>query len=309
MIIYVLGQKGAGKTLFMTIWAALHYLNGYRIFATYHIEKMAAEIVKELEDFERFTSRSEDSLCLIDEAYLWADKRRSGSVGNLLISKFGAQSRKKHVDVMISSQGGSESEQIDGFIDARLRALSDYIMEPFIYERIGDPINGVPSLIGVEIYTTNREYIGRWILPTKIGKLNVPYIYDTHEEVSGHVPAAVIRRRKLIAKYWDTDETNAKELAEKILVEEESENVPKTELITVASYIFRCKKRGEIPIWLAQRSPEAAVFGVQKNNQSTNITTINTHQLPKSNRLLPNSGSHIYNSKYEKNTCKTKNAL
>lgn len=80
-----------------------------RIFATYHLSHIQSEFL-DLDKFVDIMEKSDSGetvlancLFLIDEAYLFFDARRSSSKPNLLFEVFISQTRKRGVDVYMSS--------------------------------------------------------------------------------------------------------------------------------------------------------------------------------------------------------------
>ena len=136
MFIVFEGSMGQGKTLSATAMAIMEFANsGRRIKANYSIDlnfindgcicprkppeaececgKFVREVKEdsfELLSYDNFVSHMGqdtnlyDSTVIIDEAYLWVDSRTSQSGYNKLMTYFMFQSRKRDVDLYVTTQ-------------------------------------------------------------------------------------------------------------------------------------------------------------------------------------------------------------
>ena len=119
MIYGFFGDMGSGKTLSMTKYAMLHHLTGYKVYSNYGlnipheiIDKTFMEnIIKVDKNFDGKT------IFCLDEFDMYIDSRRSMKEGNLLISYFLKQVRKKNIKLFYSAQ-------MKNTIDKRLRILT-----------------------------------------------------------------------------------------------------------------------------------------------------------------------------------------
>jgi hypothetical protein len=102
---------------------------------------------------------------LIDELWLYADSRLSGSARNKFVSKVLLKSRKRDLDILYTTQSL-------GQVDVRIRRISDFICIPTFNEASGKCV--------IRMYTHPSGYLlkvlkfdGRKIFP----------LYDTSEEI------------------------------------------------------------------------------------------------------------------------------
>ncbi|KKL98102.1 hypothetical protein LCGC14_1827730 [marine sediment metagenome] len=110
MLVSVEGRMGMGKTLTATYFGVKeHQENGKRIFATYHLHGVKYEYLT-LETFYKLFTNAEQGITelshcvfLLDEAYLFMDSRLSSSQINRLFNAFTFQSRKREVDIFLTT--------------------------------------------------------------------------------------------------------------------------------------------------------------------------------------------------------------
>ena len=121
-IICILGDRGSGKTLFMTGLSYLYEkVDNIKIFANYHLKEIPYEYIK-FEDIADLPERLRDSVVLLDEVHIGADayevfrKRVKG------LTKFSTQLRKLNCTLIISTQRFST-------VAKRLRNMTNYIIE------------------------------------------------------------------------------------------------------------------------------------------------------------------------------------
>lgn len=139
-----LGDRGSGKTLSCTAWAYHFWRKGFKILSNYklffaeHLSRLLnyQMDVEDLEsmgltppkmwDINFFMEHMQDeemmnTTLLLDEAYLFMDKRNTATHMNKIFSWFVAQTRKKNVNVLVCVQN-------QNLIDFRLdQAATHYI--------------------------------------------------------------------------------------------------------------------------------------------------------------------------------------
>lgn len=170
MIIGVIGDRGSGKTLFMTREAHMQYLNGKKIYSNYKLKFPESEKTKkpELLPNEFFINYEDHNLkncCLfLDEVYVYIDSRTSISRTNKIMSYFFNQTRKTGVDLYYSTQFFSQ-------VDKRLRHNTERFVLPKAF-KLKDNI-----VIQVDICNRDLKVLDKWQF---LGK---PYynFYDTDE--------------------------------------------------------------------------------------------------------------------------------
>ena len=115
MLVTVLGAKGSGKTLFITIMA----LDSKRdVYANYRIE---IDNYKPLEVMD-FIDLPNNVDVLIDEGYTWLESRTSSFFLNRFLSYILWQSRKRTIDIYLTAQRFRS-------LDLRFRDESDVIVK------------------------------------------------------------------------------------------------------------------------------------------------------------------------------------
>lgn len=135
MIKCFIGDIGSGKTLSLIrdIYKN-HYLKGNTIYTNVGIKFPNQKNVKLMDkDFlKQFSEKSvelQNACVIIDEAHIFMDSRRSMSSRNIAFTKFVTQSRKKSVDLYITTQDKSpEHFMKSGQVELRIRKLTDQII-------------------------------------------------------------------------------------------------------------------------------------------------------------------------------------
>ena len=128
------GGRGSGKTLSMSVEAAIQLILGRRVFSNYPIEvKYRDEGGKvteyrstpyKMDDLLTFDQELQNAFILLDEANLFLDARRSQSTQNLLISRLITFIRKRQLSILVTTQGW-------GMLEKRLREQTDLLVECF----------------------------------------------------------------------------------------------------------------------------------------------------------------------------------
>lgn len=107
----VTGFLGSGKSLFLTLLGVQD--SNRTVYTNFSLDLDKAEEVT-IEDLENIKK----GLLLIDEGYMWLDSRLSSSEMNRYLSRFIFKSRKRQLDIFISSQ-------LHRALDLRFRHLED----------------------------------------------------------------------------------------------------------------------------------------------------------------------------------------
>lgn len=115
MLILILGLIGSGKTLFMRILIYLSLRNSFANFKVFGDKNCKRLFLKDL------INLPDDIDVYIDEGYSWLDSRTSMGLLNRFISYIILQSRKRLIDIFVSSQ-------LIGTIDLRFRENADIII-------------------------------------------------------------------------------------------------------------------------------------------------------------------------------------
>ena len=174
MLINICGGLGTGKTLLGVIMLQNAKCKGFNIFS--NIKVKGAEFIS-LEDFLKLDF-PQNSVILLDEAYILAESRLSHSDSNLIISHLVFQSRKRGLYIITTSQ-------LRRSVDVRLRDLADIL----IYAQRKD------HNFNYLVFYNNE--IKSFILPYNIAK-HYFQLYDTREIVEDEIIKT--KREKLIKK-------------------------------------------------------------------------------------------------------------
>jgi hypothetical protein len=164
-----LGDRGAGKTLSCTAWAYHFWRQGFKILSNYklffveHLSRLL-NYQLDVEDLTKmglyatktwnidfFLEHMQDeemmnTTLLLDEAYLYMDKRNTGTHINKLFSWFVAQTRKKNVNVLVCVQK-------ENLIDFRLEQAATHYIKCNPLGKTGQFINLVKNRKNGERFT------------------------------------------------------------------------------------------------------------------------------------------------------------
>jgi len=176
MIIGVVGDRGSGKTLFMTREGFLNYCKGRYIYSNYHfyfpkvkIEGIEKIYTPKLIDDEFLNNYRNElfNICLfLDEIYIYIDSRASMSRANKIWSYFFNQTRKRGVDLYYSTQFFSQ-------VDKRLRFNTEMFIIPKVIKKDGK------QYIIINMYTRELKLLKKYMF-----KAETYYnMYDTNEVV------------------------------------------------------------------------------------------------------------------------------
>lgn len=114
------GVKGSGKTCLTTAMLCESYQKGRGIYANYALKFPYTPL--DMEDIVENMENLQDVAIAIDEAQIYFDCRMSASKQNRLFSYLMLQSRKRNVDILMTSQ------QLWN-VDVRIRRNLDYLSE------------------------------------------------------------------------------------------------------------------------------------------------------------------------------------
>lgn len=117
-IYWVYGLPWSGKSMFGMMVASLYP----RIYGNLEIRRfwrIVSNQCANIEEIERIPFWKEKGVCVIDEAGLNVNSRRSSDDANLAYGKLGMLSRKKNIDIFVIAQ-------LDYSVDKYLRDLSSF---------------------------------------------------------------------------------------------------------------------------------------------------------------------------------------
>lgn len=123
------GRRGSGKTLTMVKDAYKYFLNGWKIYSNLHLSFehtfMTTEDIMNIDN----TTLS-DVVLLVDELQVIMDSRRSARDGNLSLSYFIQQIRKRRIVLLATAQ-------FTGDVDKRFREQLDVMARPKFVDSYG----------------------------------------------------------------------------------------------------------------------------------------------------------------------------
>jgi len=219
MIYAIVGGIGSGKTLFLTFLANMYYSSDYDIYSNYEIKHIPMQNIDRVKDFLKI--ESEKSFFAVDEAWLSADSRQSQR--NRLFSTQFLQSRKKHIDIGLTTQDF-------GQIDVRIRNVTQMVFEPEIIKRQNDEKNGKPLIMKVsyfdvaeDIRKTNSMIIPLIMRFPKQGVIDIPNSYSTYQVVEAMESQESSGRKEAIGHYhkiWkDNPDLSKSDISARMIVE------------------------------------------------------------------------------------------
>lgn len=99
----VLGQRGSGKTLFMTYLAHQYHLEGKKIYANYHLKSIPYTYIT-FEELSKLPDWLYDGVVFLDEIHIGADSYEVFKKSNKMITTFATQLRKRRITLFYSTQ-------------------------------------------------------------------------------------------------------------------------------------------------------------------------------------------------------------
>ena len=219
MIIVFTGKLGTGKTIGAVNLTKRCYNSGYTLYSNIKLTKMPYIPLSKVEDFNSIETKK--NLFLLDEFWLNSDSRKSNSILNMLGTTHILQSRKKHIDTIITSQDFYQ-------LDKRIRFVTNWIIEP----KILSTRNGKPHLMLMTIHDLDNEKISRMVIDIS-GDLEE---YDTDElvEVLGDNREEFLDEILVLYKDWYGLGLSRKGLIAKL---KKIDNLTPSEASTVADYL------------------------------------------------------------------------
>jgi len=140
LVIGILGTKGSGKTLFLTILLYIEYLTGKKIYTNYEV--FFPHEILDVNKLIRLDEQLTNAVIGITELHTICDSRRSGSKQNIQFSYFVLQSRHRSVNFYYD-------DQFERQFDVRIRENTDIniVTENMFIDSDNDGINDVFRVI------------------------------------------------------------------------------------------------------------------------------------------------------------------
>ena len=116
----ILGDRGAGKTCFMTALAAAYHKEGKKIFTNYHLFDIPYQKIT-LKEMVELPEWLNNSVVLIDEIHVWADAYDFMGKPARALATFATQLRKRKVNWYYTTQVFTQAP-------LRVRRQTNYFM-------------------------------------------------------------------------------------------------------------------------------------------------------------------------------------
>ncbi len=214
----IVGDMGCGKTILSTYFGYELYSDGYTVYSNYNLKYPYTPIdsLKDIGDLQTYPN-----IILLDEAWITADSRKSGSYRNLVLSKQVLQSRKQIADVIYTTQFANQ-------IDLRIRQITKLFLIPEIIYTDDD---GIPAIIRAEFF----ESLSNFKFKEKGAKIydiyNTHLLYDTNQRIEETDSGEYV---DLLDKYKDFRGTKA----DLICILTIEDGIPKSQAALAAQYII-----------------------------------------------------------------------
>jgi hypothetical protein len=99
----VLGQRGSGKTLFMTYLAHQYHAEGKKIFSNFQLKKIPYTPIT-FSELAKLPEWLYDGVVFLDEIHIGADSYEVFKKSNKMITTFATQLRKRRITLFYSTQ-------------------------------------------------------------------------------------------------------------------------------------------------------------------------------------------------------------
>jgi GTPase SAR1 family protein len=99
----VLGQRGSGKTLFMTYLAHQYHAEGKKIFSNFQLKKIPYTPIT-FAELAKLPEWLYDGVVFLDEIHIGADSYEVFKKSNKMITTFATQLRKRRITLFYSTQ-------------------------------------------------------------------------------------------------------------------------------------------------------------------------------------------------------------
>lgn len=217
MIISIDGDLGSGKTLLMTHLGKLMYEDAYNVFSNYSLtfDHTRIESLKDINSIE-----GKRNVLLFDELWITADARKSMQFTNMMLSSSVLQSRKKHTDILYTTQFLNQ-------VDSRIRNITSFNFSPTILARDEKEI---PMVIRVNISKPDRNGNYGHFKTSNIFIYGSHNFYNTDEFI---FQTESNQYKQFTDKYKDS-ELKKSELLSVLMIDE---SLNKTNAEIVANYI------------------------------------------------------------------------
>jgi GTPase SAR1 family protein len=164
----ILGQRGAGKTLFMTYLAHKYHSEGKRIFSNFTLKDIPFDYIS-FEQLAKLPDELTNAIVFLDEIQIGADSYEIFKKSNKMITIFTTQLRKRKITLYYSTQ-------VFGMVTKRMRLQTNYIIE------MSNKVK--PGYIDANIYEYNTANYQDYIKSIKMDLRGYFNSYDTDEVIT-----------------------------------------------------------------------------------------------------------------------------
>ena len=164
----ILGQRGAGKTLFMTYMAHQYHKEGKRIFSNFTLKEIPFTYIT-FEELAKLPDELTNAVVFLDEIQVGADAYEVFKRSNKMITIFATQLRKRQITLYYSTQ-------VFSMVTKRMRLQTNYIIE---FET-----NKIPGIVKGRIFEYNVSSFQQYIKTLELDLRNYFNAYDTNEVIT-----------------------------------------------------------------------------------------------------------------------------
>lgn len=164
----ILGQRGAGKTLFMTYLAHLYHGEGKNIFSNFTLNDIPFNHIT-FEELASLPDKLNNAVVFLDEIQVGADAYEVFKRSNKMITVFATQLRKRKITLFYSTQ-------VFSMVTKRMRLQTNYIIEFEPQKQIG--------LVKGRIFEYNTSNFQEYIKTIELDLKGYFNSYDTNEVIT-----------------------------------------------------------------------------------------------------------------------------
>jgi GTPase SAR1 family protein len=164
----VLGQRGSGKTLFMTYLAHQYYAEGKKIFSNFQLKKIPYTPIT-FSELAKLPEWLYDGVVFLDEIHIGADSYEVFKKSNKMITTFATQLRKRRITLFYSTQ-------VFKMATKRLRDQTNFLLTC--------DHNQPPGFVKIEVYEYIAYSAHNYIKTISLNLTSFFNAYDTDEVIT-----------------------------------------------------------------------------------------------------------------------------
>jgi hypothetical protein len=194
----IIGELGSGKTLSLVYLALRNHTKRRPLFANFKLIHLPYTRVHTPDELLRMSG----GFAALDELWVWADSRLSGSHKNKFVTMILSKSRKRDIHLAYTAQYFKS-------IDVRIRTVTDFIALP--------QLNSKETICTLKIYSNPAGVLQQTY---RFRTAPIFKLYDTHEEVDELDIAEFLKFQK---KKGEPDKPKERKKKEKDVIYEEED--------------------------------------------------------------------------------------